>query len=379
LTSEERREARYWGRRAKRDKRKGERNLLCGSFDDVFNFENLYDAFRKSRSGVLWKSSVQTYKANVLANVYKTYTDLMNRRYKSRGFVEFDLIERGKPRHIRSVHISERVVQRCLCDYCLVPLLRATFIYDNGASLSGKGIDFSKKRLSRHLREHYRENGTEGYVLVFDFSKYFDSAQHEPIFGQYERCITDPELLEQAKYFIRQFGSIGMGLGSQVSQISALALPNALDHYIKEVLRIKRYGRYMDDGYLIHRDKAYLHYCKDMIAKKCAELGIRLNVKKTQIIKLSHGFTFLKTRYSLTETGGVICRVNPKAVKKMRKKLCIFHKWVDCGKMTVQDVATSYQSWRGHARRCNSYKTLKSMDEYYNSLFQGGEQICITS
>lgn len=30
-------------------------------------------------------------------------------------------------------------------------------------------------------------------------------------------------------------------------------------------------------------------------------------------------------------------------------------------------------------RRCNSYKTLKSTDEYYYSVFQGGEQICITS
>lgn len=50
-------------------------------------------------------------------------------------------------------------------------------------------------------------------------------------------------------------------------------LPNRLDHVIKQELGIKGYGRYMDDGYLIHEDTAYLEKCLEQIKEVCAELG----------------------------------------------------------------------------------------------------------
>lgn len=192
-----------------------------GDFETVFSFERLYESYRASVRGVGWKASTQRYKAASLANVTKTHEELIAGRYRSKGFYEFDIVERGKPRHIRSVHISERVVQRCLCDYCLVPMLSRSFIYDNGASLRGKGYDFAVSRVTHFLAEHYRKHGREGYVLVFDFSKYFDTAQHEPVFREFERSGIDDRLVALSKYFIQNFGDVGLGLGSQVSQIAA--------------------------------------------------------------------------------------------------------------------------------------------------------------
>lgn len=369
MTSEERREARYQRRKAEREAKKQDRNENCGCFEAVFSYDNMYDAYKQTRKGVLWKSSVQTYKANALANVYKTRVELLSGRYKSRGFTEFDLVERGKPRHIKSVHISERVVQRCLCDNCLTPLLSSSFIHDNGASLKGKGIDFALDRLERHLHEHYRRHGTEGYALLFDFSKYFDTARHKPIFDEYRRCIRDERLIAQAEYFVDRFGPEGLGLGSQVSQISALALPNSLDHHIKEKLHIRHYARYMDDGYLLHESKEYLRRCMEDIHERCAALGIALHPTKTRIVKLSRGFTFLKTRFFLTDSGKVVRKIDPGSVARMRRKLKKFREWVDRGKMAMEDVATSYQSWRGYAKRFDAYRTLKSMDALYSELF----------
>ena len=141
MTSEERREARYQRRKAKREEQKKKRSLM--TYEEVFSFDNLYNAFNNCKQGVMWKTSVQGYAAGHLAKAYRTHRQLMDGTYKSKGFVDFDIMERGKPRHIRSVHISERVVQRCLCDHYLVPVLSSTFIYDNGASLKGKGIHFS--------------------------------------------------------------------------------------------------------------------------------------------------------------------------------------------------------------------------------------------
>ena len=52
-------------------------------------------------------------------------------------------------------------------------MLSRSFIYDNGASLPGKGYDFAVRRVTHFLAEHYRKHGREGYVLVFDISRLF--------------------------------------------------------------------------------------------------------------------------------------------------------------------------------------------------------------
>lgn len=234
---------------------------------------------------------MQKYITQAPLNVLNTHKLLISGKYQSQGFYEFDILERGKPRHIKSVTIEERVVQRCLCDYALVPVISRTFIYDNGASMKDKRYSFAIRRLTQHLHEHYRKHGQDGYILLFDFSKFFDHVNHALVKDILHKEFSDERLLALTEHFIDAFGNVGLGLGSQVSQVLALASANRLDHVIKEVLHIRGYGRYMDDGYLIHHSKAYLRHCLSVIKTVCNELGIVLNVKKTHIIKLSHGFT----------------------------------------------------------------------------------------
>lgn len=369
MTSEERREARYQRRKARRAEKKTAQCAMCDNFDWVFSYEHLYHSYRMCRRNVAWKASVQKYMTQAPLNVLQTYTRLMNGKFKTTGFFEFDIMERGKKRHIRSVTISERVVQRCLCDYALVPVLCRTFVYDNGASMKNKGYTFASKRLTQHLHEHYRKHGQDGYILLFDFSKFFDRVSHKLVKGILHKEFGDERLLALTEHFIDAFGSIGMGLGSQISQILALASANKLDHYIKEVCGIRGYGRYMDDGYLIHPEKAYLQKCLEGIKAICDELEITLNTKKTQIVKLSHGFTYLKIRYYLLSSGKVVKKIYRRSVTKMRQKLKAFQKKVADGIMTYKDVYQSWQSWRAYAANFNAYRTIQRMGDLYNQLF----------
>mgnify|MGYP002622020495 CR=1 FL=1 len=369
MTSEERREIRYQRRKAQRAKKKVAQCAMNDHFDWVFSYEHLYKSYKMCRRNVAWKASVQKYITQAPLNVLNTYIRLQDGKFKTGGFFEFDLIERGKKRHIRSVTINERVVQRCLCDYALVPMLCRTFIYDNGASMKNKGYTFAVNRLTQHLHEHYRKYGQEGYVLLFDFSKFFDRVSHQLVKAILHKEFTDERIIALTEHFIDAFGDIGMGLGSQISQVLALASANRLDHYIKEVCRIRGYGRYMDDGYLIHPDKTYLQKCLEGIKVLCAELGITLNAKKTQIVKLSHGFTYLKVRYYLLSTGKVIKKISHRSVTKMRRKLKSFQKKVEAGIMIYKDVYQSWQSWRAYASNFNAYRTIQSMGRLYDRLF----------
>jgi hypothetical protein len=310
------------------------------------------------------------FKANELYNVTKLYQNLSAGKYKSGGFYEFDIMERGKLRHIKSVHITERVVQKCLCDYSLVPMLTRRFIYDNGACMKGKGIDFAINRLREHLHDFYRRYGNDGYVLVFDFSKYFDRINHQTLIDKISEVYTDERLIKIISMFINNFGGeCGIGLGSQVSQISALFYPNELDHAIKEEMNIKYYGRYMDDGYLISHSKEHLKYCLERIKEICAKYGIVLNTNKTQIVKLSRYFTFLKKRVKLTETGQVVMKISKKSIVGMRRKLHHFKIAIGQGKFVFQDIYTSFISWLGHAQHHDSHRSAARMTELFIKLF----------
>ena len=369
MTSEERRQGRYERRMARRAEQKARRVGLCDSFDWVFSYDHLYHSYKMSRRGVAWKSSVQKYITQAPLNVFKTYQQLHQGKFKSSGFYEFDLMERGKLRHIKSVTIGERVVQRCLCDYALVPMLSRSFIYDNGACMKDKGYTFASKRLTKHLHDYYRRYGNDGYVLVFDFSKFFDSISHALVKKIVREQFTDQRIIALTEHFIDAFGDVGLGLGSQISQILALASANRIDHYLKEKACIKYYGRYNDDGYLIHPSKAHLEKCLKAIRILCKRLDIRLNVKKTQIIKLSHGFTFLKVRYFLLSNGRVIKKLARKSIVRMRRKLKKYVPKVRAGKINHKDVYQSWQSWRAYARNFNAYHSIQSMGRLYNRLF----------
>lgn len=141
MTSEERHAARRARREAKRREKRMRDLAPYDNFETVADLNHLIDAARLSSRGVGRKASVQKYNMNLAWNVQETREKLLAGVDIRQGFIEFDLHERGKARHIKSMHFKERVVQRCICDRALVPILSRSLVYDNGASLAGKGTE----------------------------------------------------------------------------------------------------------------------------------------------------------------------------------------------------------------------------------------------
>ena len=366
MTSKERQERRYQRRKRRREKEKREKYSEFDNFDSVFSFENLYDSYHKCCNGVRWKASTQNYILSAPLHVYRAQKELKQGKFKSKGFHSFTIKERGKARHIRSVHISERVVQKCLCDYSLVPMLEPKLIYNNGATLKGKGEKFALNRLDGHLRKFYRKHGNNGYIWIFDFKGYFDCIVHSLLISAVGENFTDERIMRLYAMFVECFGYRGLGLGSQVSQISSVFYPTKVDKYIEEVE--SSYGRYMDDGYIIHHDKKFLHALSDDVKEMLSELGITVNNNKTHIYPLKR-FKFLKKTISLSDSGKIHKRIARMNVTRMRRKLKIFKGKVDRGEMTVKQVASWYKSWRGNAMKYNTKRICFKMDKIFGGLF----------
>lgn len=337
--------------------------------EHVADLNALHVAAKQAARGVSWKSSIQRYMKNELRNIVRTRRDLLEGNDMHRGFVHFSLYERGKLRHISSVHASERVPQKSLAQNALVPALAPTLLNANTANIKGKGTDYAIRLLKHDLAQHWRKSGVEGYILLVDFSDYFARIAHDPLKNMVERALDDRRLIDLEHRFIDVQGSMGLGLGSEPNQICAVAFPSKIDHYVTEMLGVEAYGRYMDNSYCIHESKEYLHVVLMLIERECEKLGITVNRKKTRIVKLSRGFVWLKKKWSYSPTGKVVVRLSREAVTRQRRKLKKQRTLVQKGLMTVEQVEKSYQSWRGGARRLDAHRTVIEMDRLYRELF----------
>ena len=93
----------------------------------------------------------------------------------------------------------------------------------------------------------------------------------------------------------------GLAIGNLISQTLAVFYLNKIDHFIKEELGCKHYCRYMDDGIILDSDNNKLKNIKNKLEEKLHEIGLKLN-KKTNIYKITSGFTFVGYRFFLKIT-----------------------------------------------------------------------------
>lgn len=369
MTSEERREHRYQRRKAERERRRQECLEEHGYFELAANRNALGQAANEAARGVRYKASVKRYMQRRLVNTAIACDKMEKGQDVRKGFVCFNVIERGKLRQIMSVHFSERVVQKSLNQNILLPVLSRSLIFDNGASRKGMGTSHALNRLTTHLTRYYKHHGNKGYVLQVDFKNYFGSISHEAVKSIVEQSFDDERVIKLAFDFIDSYDQ-GLGLGSETNQTFAVRLPSAIDHYIKEVLRIKAYARYNDDMYLIHEDKKYLECCLGKIIEKCGELGITVNMHKTHITKLEHGFTFLKTKFRLTETGKVLRMPCRASITRERRRLRKQKRLYDEGILPLDCIKQSLESWRGGMKHKNARRSVYNVKKLYDELYK---------
>lgn len=337
--------------------------------EDVFTYGHLYEAGVACCSGVRWKASTQSFESRLLSEAARAHAAILDGTWRPGGFTEFDIVERGKARHIQACRISERMVQKCLVRECLRPLVLPRLIYDSHATIPGHGVEFALSRLRGHLRWHYARHGLEGHVVVMDYHDYFGSIDHDRLKAMYARLPMDARLLSLTCMLIDQFdGSRGLGLGSEISQLSAVLYVSPIDHLAKDRLGVHCYGRYMDDSYAVLPTKPEAEAFLAAVEEKSDELGLALNPRATKVVPLRQGFSYLKKRIRLTPSGRVAMRPQRDNVVRESRRLRRNAQAVAEGRMTPEAERQSFESWKSHLLKLDAHRTVRAMEAYRDRL-----------
>lgn len=166
---------------------------MSEGLEDLYNIDHLYESFICTKAGTDWKESVQRYEINLLENLTKVSRELQDGTFRFKPVIEFKLSERGHTRFIKSHHIYDRVVLLCFVKYVLLPKVLPKVIYDNAASITGRGVAHARKRLCVHLNRFYKEHGNKGYIRLFDFSKFYDNIRHDKALELFRPLLNDEE------------------------------------------------------------------------------------------------------------------------------------------------------------------------------------------
>lgn len=252
-----------------------------------------------------------------------------------------------------------------------------------------RGTEFARSRLVRHIQKFYRKHGRNGYVLKCDITNFFGSTPHRVVKEKMRKLCDDDWAYSEVCRIIDSFSTeenpgVGMGLGSQTTQLCQLAVLNDIDHGIKEQKRIKHYVRYMDDLILIHESKSVLKDCMHYIQDELEKMDLKLSEKKTQIFPITQSIHFLGYSFRLTETGKIVKKVLPAKVSHERRKLKRMKRLVDEGKLTRDKIDKCFESWLAHAtanpsayrkgtpflNRTDDYYIIENMKRFYKSLWE---------
>lgn len=338
--------------------------------ESVIGFDALYASMLKCKKGVLWKDSVAGFYLRSGERLIALHDDLHADAYQPSKPKHFKITS-PKPRDIASISFRDRIYQRSLNDNVVYPSVVKGFIYDNYACQKGKGTDAARNRLKEFLRSFYRKHGTDGYVAQFDITGYYPNMDHELCERMFKSKL-DEWSFERVRENLRfdYDGDKGYNPGSQLVQIAGIGMLDGMDHFIKEQLHVRYYIRYMDDFLLLHEDKEYLDYCKTQIEAYLKNLKFDVNHKKTRVFPLNSGIEFLGFNFKLTESGKVLMQIRSDSVKRVRKKLRRLVQKSKRGELPRSSVDASYQAWRQHASKGNSFHLIQRMDKYYKDLWR---------
>lgn len=239
---------------------------LC---DKALIREAIIKASRKKRR----RKSVRRILNDIDHYVDEIYTMMLNEEFTPSPYRRFRIKDGAtqKEREICCPKFYPDQIIHWMLIMAIQPILQRGMYEFNCGSVPGRGAHYGKRYLERWYK---RDRKNTKYCAKLDVRKFYPSAKSPVIMRELRRVIKCKRTLRLCEVILNS--ADGLPIGNYTSQWFANFLLQRLDHYIKEVLRIPHYVRYMDDMCLFSASKRALHKAVKAIREFLAGLSLQL-------------------------------------------------------------------------------------------------------
>lgn len=255
----------------------------------IADTDNLLLAFYNAKRGKHRSSEVLNFQKNLEENILELSKEI-NSGDVCVGKYEYFYIEDPKLRLICAASFRERVMHHAIMNVCHQYFER-NLIETTYATRPEKGIYQAIDRAKIAMKRYK-------FVAKFDFRKYFDSISHHILNEKLERLFKDKTLLVIFSDIIASYSKTedkGIPIGNLTSQYFANYYLSEMDHWIKEILKMPEYIRYMDDFLAFSDNKDELDFWIEEI-KLFASSKLDLELKPVIVSMPEDGIDFLGYR-----------------------------------------------------------------------------------
>lgn len=290
----------------------------------MITLEDLLQAYFVCRKNKRRTASAAVYEMDYEARLIKLRDRINSREYTPGKSICF-VVTRPRYREVFAASFEDRNVHTYI-DLKLTPLFEQILSPRTFNCRKGKGQLYGVNMLANDIKECSENYTKDCYILKLDLSGFFMSIPKRLLADLIDAFIVEnyhgqdvedlryvtkltvlhcPEqncerhspahfwdYLPPNKSLFTNGEGKGMPIGNLPSQIFANFLLNEFDWFLEKEIGIKYHGRYVDDFYCIHTDKAVLLNAIPKIRAKLAEYGLKLNAKKFYFQHYKKGVEF---------------------------------------------------------------------------------------
>jgi hypothetical protein len=232
-------------------------------------------------------------------------------------------------REVFAASFQDRIVHHFIFRH-INPIFEQCFIDDSYSCRKGKGTLYGSRRVSGFIQKSTENYTKQSYILKLDLEGYFYNIDKNILFNLIkqrlkkniaqldidldilldliEKTIFNNPLknlhkigtkeewrkLPKSKSLFYTQKNKGLPIGNLTSQLFSNIYMNEFDRYVKDILKINYYGRYVDDFVVVDNDIEYLKYLVEHFSLWLEEhLCMKIHPKKIYLQPYQRGVKFL--------------------------------------------------------------------------------------
>lgn len=290
------------------------------------SLEELFQAYYDCRRHKRKTFNALEFEGDYENRLLELWQEINNGTYYPGRSIAF-IVTKPVKREVFAADFRDRVVHHLIINK-INHIMESCFIDDSYSCREGKGVQHGIKRIGGFVAECSQNFTKDCYILKMDIQSFFMSIDKKLLFTRLKKVLEqqyhEPDKallidlvhkvvclnpqdnccikgkrsnwqgLPPSKSLFTVSRKKGLPIGNLTSQIFANFYLSFFDRFVKDVCKVKYYGRYVDDFVIVHESKEFLQNLRPKLCRFMEEdLLLKLHPRKVYLQHYSKGVKFI--------------------------------------------------------------------------------------